>query len=274
LHLVVVDAYPAAGRRALTDAGGTEGGALYRRMLARMEPTAQIDVVHPADASPELTQWDGAVFTGSNLSILDREAPPVERLVEFTQRLLRSGVPCFGSCFAVQLAAVALGGSCAANPKGREFGISRAIRTTDAGAAHPLYRGKPRVFDAFTSHADEVAVLPPGAQLLASNDWSRVQASCIDGERGSFWALQYHPEYDCHEVASLCRLRKNELVAQGTFASEDAALHYIALLETLHADPCDADAAAALGASAGVLDPDVRTREVRNWLDARVRAPR
>jgi GMP synthase (glutamine-hydrolysing) len=190
--------------------------------------------------------------------------------VRFAREVLEAGVPCFGSCFAVQLAAVALGGECAASPKGREFGISREIRLTDEGAAHPLYRGKPRTFDAFTSHADEVSALPPGSVLLASNAWSRVQAACSDGERGSFWAVQYHPEYDCHEVASLCRLRKSELVAQGTFASATEADRHIELLEQLHETPGDTAAAAELGASESLLDPEMRTREIRNWLDERV----
>jgi GMP synthase (glutamine-hydrolysing) len=273
LRLLVVDAYPASGRRALTNAGGTEGGTLYRRMLEKMQPDATIEVTHPADATAESDgTWDGAVFTGSNLSILDREAPEVERLVDFAQRLLRTGTPIFGSCFAVQLAAVAGGGRCAANPKGREFGISRKIQLTDAGAEHPLYSGKRHTFDAFTSHADEVAVLAPGTALLASNTWSRVQATCTDDARGSFWAVQYHPEYDCHEVASLCRLRKDELVAQGTFANAVEAERNIELLEQLHGEPGNAEAAAELRAGDSLLDPEIRTREVRNWLDARVLA--
>jgi GMP synthase (glutamine-hydrolysing) len=273
LRLLVVDAYPAEGRRALTDAGGTEGGALYRSILERMEPSAEIDIVHAADDVPRhCTDWDGAVFTGSNLSILDRQAPEVGRLLDFTRQLLGQAVPCFGSCFAVQLAAVALGGRCAANPKGREFGVSRAIRLTEDGKGHPLYRGKPPVFDAFTSHVDEVSVLAPNSLLLASNAWSRVQACCIDDELQSFWAVQYHPEYDCHEVASLCKLRKDELVAQGAFASHADAERTVELLEELHVHPDDSNAAEELGVSAPLLDPDIRTREVRNWLDERVLA--
>lgn len=277
LRLLVVDAYPEQGRNNLAGAGGTEGGTLYRRMLERMAPDAEIEVVHPADATAEYANaesfaagYDGAVWTGSNLSILDRGTPAVERLVEFAVALLASGVPSFGSCFAVQLAAVATGGRCTANPRGREFGVAREIRLTEAGAAHPLYRGKATVFDAFTSHADEVAVLGSNAELLATNGWSRVQAAALEGDTGSFWAVQYHPEYDCHEVASLCRLRRQELVAQGTFATKALADRHIEMLEKLHTEPNDAEVATSLGIGAALLDTEARTREVRNWLDARV----
>jgi GMP synthase (glutamine-hydrolysing) len=177
-------------------------------------------------------------------------------------------VPSFGSCWAAQLAVVAAGGRAERSPKGREFGVSRRIRLGPAGRAHPLFAGKPPVFDAFTSHEDEVSVLSGGATLLASNDWSRVQAVSVEHERGRFWALQYHPEYDLHEVASLCRLRERELVAQGRFASEAEARRYIQQIETLHEDPERQDLARALDVGPDLLDPELRTLEVRNWLTA------
>ena len=173
----------------------------------------------------------------------------------------------FGSCFAIQLAAVALGGRCGASPNGREFGIARKIRLNAEGRAHPLYRDKPDVFDAFTSHADEVVGLPPQTCLLASNSWSDVQGASM----GDFWAVQYHPEYDLHEVASLCRLRKQELVAQGTFSSDEEADRYIESLEALHADPSRNDLAETLDMGESLLDDEIRTLEVRNWIFERLR---
>jgi GMP synthase (glutamine-hydrolysing) len=282
LRVLVVDAYPRDGRERLRACGGTEGGELYRRMLERIatdiEIEVEIDVVHPADgerlpAEPE--SYDGAAWTGSNLSILDVDDSRVTCQVDLARTLLGAGVASFGSCFAVQVAATALGGRCAANPKGREFGISRAIELSREGREHPLYRDKPAVFDAFTSHADEVVALPQGAGLLASNEWSRVQAASLNaretGPGACFWAVQYHPEYDLHEVASLCRLRSQELVAQGSFASEAEANAYIEDLETLHADPERADLAASHRIGESLLDETIRTLEVRNWIDHQVR---
>lgn len=176
-------------------------------------------------------------------------------------------MPAFGSCWAAQLATVAAGGRCAASPRGREFGIARGIALSAEGRAHPLFAGKPAVFDAFTSHADEVVALADGAALLASNAWSRVQAVAVQRGAGRFWAVQYHPEYDLHEVASLCRLRRDELVEQGTFHDAAAADAWIAKLEALHADPARRDLAEELGVGPEVLDPALRTREVRNWLE-------
>ncbi len=270
-RVLVVDAYPREGRARLTDCGGTEAGLLYQNLLGRIAPGVATEVCHPADGEvPEtsgLSRYAGAVWTGSNLSILEHDDPKVSRQIGLVRDLLAAGVPSFGSCFAIQLAAVALGGRCGASPNGREFGIARKIRLNAEGRAHPLYRDKPEVFDAFTSHADEVVELPPETSLLASNGWSNVQGASA----GDFWAVQYHPEYDLHEVASLCRLRKQELVAQGTFSKDEEADRYIESLEALDADPSRDDLATALDVGESLLDEEIRTLEVRNWTLERVR---
>jgi len=271
LRLLVLDAYARAGREALRGAGGTEAGVLYQRMLAQLAPAARIDVVFPADddadlPSPsELRDYDGVAWTGSSLTIHDGGDARVTRQIELARSAFRAGVPSFGSCWAAQLAVVAAGGRCARNPRGREFGVSRRIQLSEDGAHHPLFAGKAPLFDALTSHEDHVVDLA-NARCLASNGWSPVQAVSVTWAGGEFWAVQYHPEYDLHEVASLCRLRRNELVEQGTFADLPAAERYIDDLESLHVRPDDVDRLAALKLDASLLDVDMRQAEVRNWL--------
>jgi len=272
LRILVLDAYAPEGRAAVRGAGGTEAGRLYERMLRALAPDVAVDVAHPADPDPALPigvalrDYDGIAWTGSSLTIHVDSDPRVRRQLDFARAVYAAGVPSFGSCWAAQLSVAAAGGRCDVNPKGREFGVARRITLSDAGRAHPLYRDKPAQFDAWTSHADHVVELCDGAQLLASNEWSRVQAVAVERERGRFWALQYHPEYDAHEVASLCRLRQAELVAQGTFADEAAAADWVAKLEALHAEPANAQLAASLGVGPDLLDFGRRTVEVRNWL--------
>jgi GMP synthase (glutamine-hydrolysing) len=270
-RLLVLDAYAPEGRAAVRAAGGTEAGALYERMLRRLDPGAVIDVAYPADPDPRLPSgaalavYDGVAWTGSSLTILDAGDQRVRRQIEFARAVFAVGTPSFGSCWAAQVAVVAAGGQCRASPRGREFGISRRIALSPAGREHPLFEGKPPVFDAFTSHADEVVELAD-ADLLASNAWSRVQAVSVARGAGRFWAVQYHPEYDLHEVASLCRLRADELVAQGSFENSAAAELHAAQLEALHRDPSRSDLAAALEVGDDLLDEEQRTREVANWL--------
>lgn len=278
LRLLVLDAYDAAGRAALRGVGATEAGTLYARMLRRHAPDARVDVATPADPGPllpagaSLADYDGLAWTGSSLSLASPEDPRVRRQVELARTAAAAGVPCFGSCFAAQLAAVAAGGTCAPNPRGREFGLARRIRVTAQGRAHPLLEGRPAVFDAFTSHADHVAALPEGAPALAGNDWSPVQALAVEAP-GPFWAVQYHPEYDLREIGRLALLRAEELAAQGRFPSPEAARAWAADMEALQRAPEREDLRARLGVEAALLDPAQREREVGNWL-ARVVRPR
>ncbi|MDJ0866181.1 MAG: type 1 glutamine amidotransferase [Myxococcota bacterium] len=272
LRLLVLDAYAPDGRQELRDGGCTEAGALYARVLRELAPGARIDVLYAADGEAALPPgaalegYDGAVWTGSSLTIHREGDARVTRQVEWARALLDAGVPGFGSCWAAQLATVATGGRCAASPRGREFGVSRKIELSAEGRAHPLYAGKPAVFDAFTSHADEIVELPAGAALLASNRWSRVQALEVGRGESRFWAVQYHPEYDLREIARLGRVRAAWLVEQGSFRDPAAVGDWADRLEALHDDPTRTDLAYGLGLDEDVLDPAVRLREVSNWL--------
>jgi GMP synthase (glutamine-hydrolysing) len=276
LRFLVCDAYPRDSRASLQRAGATLAGELYARMLHTLEPAAHVDIIHPADVDVELpsgsalTAYDGVTWTGSSLTIYRDADARVRRQVDLARAVADAGVPSFGSCWAAQLCVVAAGGRCAASPKGREFGISRRIALTADGRVHPMYRGKATIFDAFTSHADEVTVLPSGGQLLASNDFSRVQAVVVES-RATFWAVQYHPEYDLHEVARLSVFRMDELIRQGTFADRAAAEAYIQQLETLHRDPARTDLRQALQVDGALLDDTLRTLEARNWIDFSVK---
>lgn len=275
-RLLVLDAYDRGGRQALAGAGATLAGELYRRLLRRLEPQARIDVA-PFEESgfappAALDDYAGIVWTGSNLTV-HRDTPAVRAQLELARAAFAAGVPSFGSCWAVHIAVTAAGGQCAANPRGREFGIARTVQLTDAGAAHPMFAGKARAFDAFTSHEDHVVALGPGTTVLAGNAFSPVQAVQVAHGRGVFWAVQYHPEYDLIDVAKLGILRGPQLIEQGFFADGARVAEFLAELEALHADPARTDLRYRLAAGADVLDAERRTVEVRNWL-ARLRSRR
>ena len=167
---------------------------------------------------------------------------------------------------ASMVAVVAAGGKVERNPKGREMGIARKILLTDAGRAHPMYEGKAAVFDSFTSHDDEVTELPVGATTLSGNSWTRVQSVSVTHEGGEFWGLQYHPEYDLHELARLAYCRMEKLIAQGFFADREAAHRYVDRMEALFQNPERRDIAWELGIDADITDEAQRVVEVRNWI--------
>ncbi len=271
---LVLDGYSKAGREDLRIGGASTAGELYTQMLRNCTPggKAQVDIVFPADPGAilpmgkDIAQYDGIAWTGSSLTVFEA-GPTVTPQIEFARAAFEAKVPSFGSCWAAQIAVVAAGGSCARNPKGREMFIARKIGLTGDGRAHPLYRGKKGVFDAWISHDDEITHLPPGAQILASNDFTQVQSVSVTCNGGDFWGLQYHPEYDLHEMARLVYCRREKLTGLGFFKDMDAADIFINDLEALHQNPTRKDISWRLGIDDDVMNVDIRQKEVRNWIE-------
>lgn len=271
-RFLVVDGYPKESRDELAAGGASVAGELYSRLVRRHAPNAAIDIFYPSDPGAQLPkgvgldQYDGVCWTGCNLTAYDGKDARVRRQIELVREIFQVGTPSFGSCWAAQLAVVAAGGVVAASPRGREMGLARKVRLTAEGRAHPMYVGKPAVFDAFISHVDEVTHLPAGALVLASNGFSAVQSVCVNHGNGTFWAPQYHPEYDLHEMARLTHCRIARLMQLGFFRTEEQAKDHVARLEALHDDPTRFDLAWAMGIDDDVMNPVVRELEVANWV--------
>ena len=145
--------------------------------------------------------FDGVVFTGSGVGWCV-DAPEGRILQDIWRQVVCWKVPIWGSCNGMQLAAFMLGGRCAASPHGDEDGLAKAITLTDIGRSHPMMQGRAIQFHAPAVNRDEVERLPEGANLLARNDHSSVQAFAYEAEDVSFWGTQYHPEFSQADVAA------------------------------------------------------------------------
>jgi GMP synthase (glutamine-hydrolysing) len=218
----------------------------------------------------QLGDFDGAWLSGSPLNVYRPEQPTVREQLDLARDVWQAGVPAFGSCWGLQLMTAALGGTVRLNPDGREIGVARRICPTEAGRHHALYEGKQAAFDALCSHEDEVATLPPGAELLASNAVSRVQAMAIEAGGKSFWGVQYHPEFDFASVAAIIAIRAQRHLDEGLALTPEEVDTIVSDFRTLAQDPARKDLTWKYGLHADVLDPQVRGAEFGNWLRARV----
>ena len=280
-NILIVDGAPSASQDLLVASGGRRHGPNYGAALASQAHESvggvAVFVLAAADGAslPQgmaLSDFDGIAWTGSPLNAY-HETDAVTRQIEFARIAFQSGVPCFGSCWGLQVMMVALGGKVRMNPKGAEMGVARSILLTDAGRAHPMFDGKPAVFDALCVHQDEVCDLPPGAELLAGNSVSDVQAASLrDGAR-SFWGVQYHPEYDLLQMAAMFKRSAARFVDRGLAQSLEHAEAFATDLRALHDDPTRKDLAWRYGISGDIIDPDRHRREFANWLRVEV-APR
>ncbi len=273
-RILVIDGNVAEIRAKLVAALGYDSGVGYARALKGIDSSLHVDIVTPADGAPELAQgvgldtYDGATITGSALNVYHGGAP-VTRQIELARAVLEAGVPLFGSCWGLQVAVTAAGGEVRANPRGREFGFGRRILLSDAGRAHRLFAGKPSTFEAPTVHRDEIASLPQGALILAANDFG-LQAASFNHARGTFWGVQYHPEYTYLDIAAAAERYGNTLVAEGMFRDAAALAEFAADLRALQANPADAALLWKHGLGLAMQSAPMRLLEIRNWLEAQV----
>jgi GMP synthase (glutamine-hydrolysing) len=209
-------------------------------------------------------------MTGSALNIYNGGAP-VTRQIELAKAVFAAGVPFFGSCWGLQVAVTAAGGEVRANPRGREFGIGRRILLSDAGREHPLFAGKAPTFEAPTIHRDEIASLPAGAATLATNDYGLQAASFTHG-RGTFWGVQYHPEYDFIDIAAVAERYGQILVTEGMFRDTTELAAFATDLRALQSNPTDAPLLWKYGLGTAMRTESLRLTEIRNWLQTQVHA--
>jgi GMP synthase (glutamine-hydrolysing) len=276
LRLLVVDGYKRAQREEyVRDAGATPSEA-YAAELRRIEPSLVTDICLPADDGANLpdgaglSSYDGIALTGSSLHIHSPE-PAVTRQIELMRAIYKSGTPCFGSCWGIQIGAVAAGGTVALNPNGLEIGFARRIAMTDAGTRHPLLAGRPAAFDAPAIHFDSIVAPPADATILAANAMSPIQAAEFRQDGGVFWGVQYHPEFSLRLIATILRRHRRTLIDQGLRRDEADTGAWLADLDALDADPSRRDLAWAHGLDDEVLDPGKRVTELRNFIEVRVK---
>ncbi|WP_427966683.1 type 1 glutamine amidotransferase [Altererythrobacter sp.] len=258
---------PARERAARLGQETTAG--VYERSLLAEDPDLHIDVLFGADEGAEpkrpLEWYDGFVISGSALHAYD-DLPEVTRQVEWVRRVADTGTPIFGSCWGLQICAVAGGGMVERSNAHAEMGVARKIVPTDAGRAHALLAGRPESFDAPCIHYDHVARLPDNSVLLATNSRCPVQAALIPIGRSVAWGVQYHPEFDLPHLAEIYEGYGDDMVGTAFFDTRAALDNHIADLRAADAAPPDAPVAWRLGIDSDLLHGPTRRTELRNWL--------
>jgi len=148
---------------------------------------------------PEHTDFDGIVITGSRSSVY-WDKPWIPPLIEYVAEAADDGVPILGVCYGHQVLAEALGGR-VTGMDDFEIGYNTVRHRGDE-----LFADVPEEFTVFTTHGDAVVDLPPGARLLAENDYG-VHAF----RKGHCFGVQFHPEYDIETARSVTEGKRDRL---------------------------------------------------------------
>ena len=274
MRFLIIDGYSKKSRAQLDEAGMTYAWKLYGDMLQKYIPLAEYEVFSPTNTNVEdfpdgdkLSSFNGIIWTGADLDINEIHIATNAAQIKLAELAYEIGVDSWGSCWGIQMAAVAAGGSVERNSRGREMGIGRKITKTAEGLNHPMLKGKATVFDAFESHYDIVINVPDGGVVLARNPFSGIQAMTVEHKKGTFWASQYHPEYNLHEIARLTMARAQLLTDHGFFKDHDDVQAYVDKMEQLFIEPDRKDLSWQLGIDEDIIDDSIRQSEFKNWLD-------
>jgi len=277
LKFLIPDGYSKSSRDQFDEVGVTLAGKLYAQLLLQHMPDAEYEIFYTSDPGVDLPrgreveEFDAVLWPGCNLTIYHTEDERVTKLVDLSKDAYEYALPQFGSCWAAQMAVYAAGGEVKPNPKGREMGVARKVFLTSEGKQHPMYEGKMPVFDGFISHDDMITKVPEGGIILASNDFTPVQAVEVRHKNGVFWATQYHPEYNLKEVARLIIAREEKLTREGYFRNHDDMMNYVKNLEMIYEDSTRKDLRWQHAIDDDLLSDEIRQLEFVNWLNNQVR---
>lgn len=154
---------------------------------------AEFVVADPADGSMPATAdaYDGVICLGGEMGAEDdAERGWLVAVRALLADSVRRRQPVLGICLGAQLLGVATGGTVRRGPDGPEVG-TLLVAKRDAAEQDPLFAELPFTPDVVQFHRDEVCLLPPGAELLASSPRYPNQAFRV-GESG--YGLQFHIE--------------------------------------------------------------------------------
>lgn len=168
-------------------------GSQVAQLIARRVREQQVYCeLHPYDVTAQFIRDfrpQGIILSGGPNSVYEVADFKVPSLV------FELGVPVLGICYGMQSMAEQLGGKVEGSSR-REFGYAemrarghsvlfKGIEDRRNAQGHAL-------LDVWMSHGDKVTELPPGFQVIGSNESTPI-AAMADEKRG-FYAVQFHPE--------------------------------------------------------------------------------
>ena len=165
-----------------------------------------------------LDECDAYLITGSKSSAYDDE-PWIHQLSDYIKTLYQHNKKMLGICFGHQLIAQSLGGKTELAPQGWGVGVHNYNVNPNANL-HKTLPSLEAEFSLLVSHRDQVTMIPPQAQLVASSEFCPYAAYIIDNRVLCF---QGHPEFTPAYANELMQARK-DIIEKPVFEKGQSSL--------------------------------------------------
>lgn len=180
---------------------------MFARLLDGHGFTFRTWKVVEGELPASVDEADGWLITGSRHGVYE-DHPWIPPLEQFIRDAFAARVPVVGICFGHQIVAQAMGG------KVERFDGGWAV-----GATEYDFGGETLRLNAW--HRDQVVTAPPGAKVIATNDFCTNAALLYDDRA---LTVQAHPEFRPEFVDGLMRTRGKGLVPDEVMAEAAAKL--------------------------------------------------
>ncbi|PRB81601.1 gamma-glutamyl-gamma-aminobutyrate hydrolase family protein [Pseudomonas sp. MYb185] len=174
---------------------------MFSELLLELLPDCELPIYRVLDGQlPESPRaCDAWLITGSKFGVNDG-LPWIEALSEFVCTLWEQKIPLIGVCFGHQLMAHALGGVVRQSEKGWGVGLS----FNQVIERKPWMEPFQTQLDLLVSHQDQVVILPPQAEVLASSEFCPYY---LIQYGDCFLSVQGHPEFCKDYCRDLMQMR-------------------------------------------------------------------
>jgi GMP synthase-like glutamine amidotransferase len=178
--------------------------AMFRNWLGPPFPDATWRIYDLAAGQypTDLAECDFYITTGSKASVYDDE-PWIYAFAGLVRDIAQARLPMVGVCFGHQMIAHALGGRTAKSDRGWGIGV----HTFDVSLHQPWMQPPRERFSLLMSCQDQVQLLPPGAQVLASSPHCPVALY----QAGTLLGIQGHPEWTPEYADALLEIRRERI---------------------------------------------------------------
>tara|TARA_B110000037_G_scaffold183512_1_gene211759 strand:+ start:359 stop:1153 length:795 start_codon:yes stop_codon:yes gene_type:complete len=256
LNILVVEGNIPEDTEMFIRAAGASASDNLKNLILKLEPNANIEIINPdrdedtKNALNNMSSYDGIIFTGGAMRVNDM-TDIIKKHINFASNCFNHDNKILAICWGLQVCSTAAGGKVAPGKNGAHIGIATDVKIHEEGKKNLIYKNKQVKFNTPAYNFDEVCEIPNGATLLSSDKVNKVMSLYFKSGNSEIWGLQYHPDYEYQQMINLANERKDKMIANKYFESE----------EVFH------DHMKYISEEDKKLDFNSRTCEIRNWLD-------